>query len=208
MVKFQLRKRGISNERLLDAFLKVPRHEFVPQGKKGEAYGDFPLPIGEGQTISQPYIVAYMTELLAPSPEDEVLEIGTGSGYQTAILAELSNEVYTVELRKRLSDKAKDILEELGYGNVHFKVGDGTAGWPEQAPYEGIIGTGGVPQIPSSLKAQLGSGGRLVIPAGSRRNQHIYLLIKKEGSFRREKKIPCSFVPLTGTEGWPQENFG
>ncbi len=203
MVKNQLKGRDITDEQVLEAFRKVPRHLFVPEEMRDRAYADYPLPIGEGQTISQPYIVALMTQSLNLQKDDKVLEIGTGSGYQTAILAELGGQVYTIEVFESLSRNAQAILEKLGYANIHFKIGDGTVGWEEYAPYRKIMGTGSVPKVPGSLLNQLNAPGRLVIPVGSRRVQEL-LLIKKdgEGDLEEEKLCPCSFIQLKGKEGW------
>lgn len=203
MVKNQLKRRDITDQQVLKAFRKVPRHLFVPEEMRDRAYQDYPLPIGEGQTISQPYIVALMTQALNLQEEDKILEIGTGSGYQTAILAELGGQVYTMEVFESLSRNAQSILKRLGYENVHFKIGDGTVGWEEHAPYGKIIGTGSVPKVPGSLLDQLNAPGRLVIPVGSRRMQEL-LLVKKdrEGDLEEEDLCPCSFIQLKGREGW------
>lgn len=202
MIEEQLKKRGIDDERLLDAFRANPRHLFVPEDQKSRAYADRPLPIGEGQTISQPYIVALMTDLLAVDPDDHVLEIGTGSGYQTAILATLGETVYTIEKKGRLQERAREIHRDLGLENIRYRTGDGTKGWSEHAPFEKIIGTGSVPEVPESLINQLNDPGRLVIPAGARRQQRVVLLVKEGESIRREKNVYCSFLPLIGEEGW------
>ncbi len=204
MIREQLEDRGIDDPDLLQAFRANPRHLFVPESQKGAAYSDRPLPIGEGQTISQPYIVALMTENLSVRPEDRVLEIGTGSGYQTAILAELAKEVYTIERKRKLKERAKKIHEQLGLSNITYRVGDGTRGWAENAPYERIIGTGSVPEIPDSLSDQLAVNGRLVIPVGGQRQQRLVLLIKKEEEIEKRKKSYCSFLPLIGEEGWQE----
>ena len=164
MVETQIKRRGIKNPRVLSAMLKIPRHLFVPSNFQKLAYSDQPLPIGEGQTISQPYMVALMTEALDPQPEDKILEIGTGSGYQSAILAELCRELYTVERIPQLTIRAQNILHDLGYENVFFRTGDGSQGWSEFAPYDKIIVTAGAPQIPQPLIQQLKEGGRMVIP--------------------------------------------
>lgn len=202
MIAEQLKERGINDERLLDAFRANPRHLFVPKDQKSRAYADRPLPIGEGQTISQPYIVALMTDLLRVDPDNSVLEIGTGSGYQTAILATLGETVYTVEKKAKLQERAKEIHRNLGLKNVEYRTGDGTKGWSEHAPYEKIIGTGSVPEVPESLIDQLNDQGRLVIPAGARRQQRIVLVVKEGERIRKEKKSYCSFLPLIGDEGW------
>ncbi|MBS3735906.1 protein-L-isoaspartate(D-aspartate) O-methyltransferase [Candidatus Bipolaricaulota bacterium] len=202
MIGEQLKERGINDERLLDAFRANPRHLFVPKDQKSRAYSDRPLPIGEGQTISQPYIVALMTDLLRVGPGDRVLEIGTGSGYQSAILATLGETVYTVEKKGKLQEQAKRIHRSLGLENIGYRTGDGTKGWKEQAPFEKIIGTGSVPEVPDSLINQLKVQGRLVIPAGARRQQRIVLVVKEGDRIRKEKKSYCSFLPLVGDEGW------
>lgn len=169
----KIRRHGIKDPRVLEAILKVPRHLFVPKELIHEAYVDAPLPIGEGQTISQPYIVALMTEALELDENSKVLEIGTGSGYQAAILAEIAKEVYTVERIPSLKEKARKVLDALGYENIKFKVGDGTEGWPEYAPYDAIIVTAGAPEIPKPLVEQLKVGGRLVIPVGDELTQRL-----------------------------------
>lgn len=202
MVKYQLKKRGIDSSRVLTAMETIPRHLFVPYHQQESAYGDFPLPIGEGQTISQPYIVALMTQLLQPESEDRVLEIGTGSGYQTAILAELSSEIFTIERKKALQTKAQETLSELGYHNIKYKVGDGTKGWPKYSPFDKIIGTGAVPNIPPSLIDQLADPGKLIIPAGSKHSQQLRIYEKLEGNEEIRKDISCSFIPLIGKEGF------
>ncbi len=201
MIEEQLKKRGVDDERLLEAFRDNPRHLFVPEDQKSRAYSDRPLPIGEGQTISQPYIVALMTNLLEVEPADRVLEIGTGSGYQTAILATLGETVYTVEKKGKLQERARVIHRNIGLKNIEYRTGDGTKGWSGHAPFEKIIGTGSVPEVPDSLINQLKDPGRLVIPAGGRRQQRIVLVVKEE-EIRKEKKSYCSFLPLIGDEGW------
>lgn len=195
MVEFQIKRRGIRDPKVLEAMLKVPRHLFVPEQMKELAYGDEPLPIGEGQTISQPYIVAYMTEALKLTGQEKVLEIGTGSGYQTAILAELAREVYTVELIPELSRRAQKVLRELGYQNIHFLVGDGTRGWPEHAPYEAILVSAAPATVPRSLIEQLQENGRLIIPVGTDYQELVLVRKKKEG-WEEERLIPVRFVPL------------
>lgn len=202
MIEEQLEKRGIDDEGLLEAFRANPRHLFVPEDQKSQAYSDRPLPIGEGQTISQPYIVALMTDLLDVESADRVLEIGTGSGYQTAILAKLGETVYTVEKKGKLQERAKEIHRNLGLKNIKYRTGDGTKGWSKHAPFEKIIGTGSVPEVPDSLINQLEDQGRLVIPAGGRRQQRIILMVKEGEMIRKEKKSYCSFLPLVGDEGW------
>ena len=202
MIEKQLKKRGITDERLLEAFRGNPRHLFVPEDQKPNAYSDRPLPIGEGQTISQPYIVALMTDLLSVEAGDRVLEIGTGSGYQTAILAQLGKAIYTVEKKGNLQQRARDIHRKLGLRNISYRTGDGTIGWTDRSPFEKIIGTGSVPAVPESLINQLNDPGRLVIPAGGRRQQRLVLLIKEDGEIIKNKKSYCSFLPLIGEEGW------
>ena len=199
----ELRFQGISDERVLKAIWETPRHEFVLEEYKLYAYENRPLPIEDGQTISQPYIVAYMLEKLELKPADKVLEIGTGSGWQTALLAKLAAEVYTVERSAILLEKAKQRLTAMGYQNVHFKLGNGTLGWPEHAPYNAIIGSGSVPRVPPSLKAQLADGGRLVIPVGERHFQKIVLVRRCGSDYIEQKLVDCSFLPLIGAEGWP-----
>lgn len=197
MVNDQLVPRGITDESVLEAMLKVPRHKFVPEGHIHNAYYDCPLPIGMGQTISQPYIVAFMTELLNIKEGDKVLEIGTGSGYQAAILAEIGCEVYTIEIVESLALKAKRIIQDLGYKNINFKIGDGYMGWKENAPYSAVIVTAAPPQIPAPLVEQLKEGGKMVIPVGDYFQELLLLKKTKEGV--KEKKVtPVRFVPMTG----------
>lgn len=198
----ELREKGIRDPRVLSAMEKVPRHLFVLPEYLPWAYDDRPLPIGLGQTISQPYIVALSTEALELSGEEKVLEIGTGSGYQTAILAELAKEVFTVERLPELSWEARERLRNLGYRNVHFRIGDGTRGWPEEAPFSAILVTAAAPKVPQSLLAQLSEGGRLVIPVGGRFHQDLWLVRKEGGRPVYEHLCPVSFVPLIGEEGW------
>jgi len=202
MVETQLRKRGIKDPLVLDAMQKVPRHEFVPAEHEKNAYLDGPLPIGLGQTISQPYMVAVMSEALKLKQGERVLEIGTGSGYQAAILAEIAGEVYSVERHGVLALRAENSLENLGYANIHIKVGDGTLGWPEEAPFDAIIVTAGAPFVSETLKTQLKDGGRLVIPVGSRWVQELLRITKEGNSFVQEDLLGCVFVPLVGEEGW------
>jgi len=198
----ELRKKGIRDERVLSAIGKVPRHLFVLPEHLPWAYDDRPLPIGLGQTISQPYIVALSTEALELSGEERVLEIGTGSGYQTAILAELAKEVFTVERLPELSWEAQERLRKLGYTNVWFRVGDGTKGWPEEAPFPAILVTAAAPKTPKSLFDQLFEFGRLVIPVGGRFHQELWLVRKEGGKPVYEYLCPVSFVPLIGEEGF------
>lgn len=196
MVETQIKARGIKDERVLKAMLKVKRHLFVPQNLRDSAYGDFPLPIGEGQTISQPYIVALMTEILDLKPEDKVLEIGTGSGYQAAILAEIAKEVYTIEILPKLAERAEKLLKDLGYKNIKVKCGDGYLGWEEFSPFDKIIVTCAPDHIPQPLIDQLKDGGRMVIPVGGRFYQELVLVEKREGKIERKGIIPVLFVPM------------
>lgn len=201
MVEEQLRARGIRDERVLSAMAKVPRERFIAEDARN-AYGDYPLPIGEGQTISQPYIVAAMVEALAPRPEDRVLEVGAGTGYQAAILGELVAEVWTVERHLELAEKARQVLAELGYSNVHVVQGDGSVGLPEQAPFDRILVAAAAPRIPDALVAQLAEGGRLVIPVGTRFEQQVQVVRKLGGETTITAHDPCRFVPLVGAQGW------
>lgn len=204
MVRHQIAHRGIRDRRVLDAMRSVPRHCFVPAAKQPQAYEDHPLEIGSGQTISQPYMVAKMTELLSLTAKSRVLEVGTGSGYQAAILAELAAEVISVERFEELAEIARERLAALEYVNVSVVVGDGTLGWPEQGPYDGIMVTAAAPAIPESLRAQLAVGGRLVCPVGSRDLQQLKVLVRdSEDHFTENDSIRCMFVPLVGQDGWP-----
>ena len=204
MVETQLVSRGIKDARTLKAFLKVPRHEFVLPEEIDSAYGDFPLGIGEGQTFSQPYMVACMTEHLSLKGDEKVLEIGTGSGYQAAILAELAREVRSVERIYDLAKSAASRLERLGYKNIKVKAGDGTLGWPEEAPFDAIIVTAAAPDIPRALSKQLKNGGRLIAPVGTRTSQALRILTKKSNRISSTDGCPCVFVPLIGEQGWKQ----
>ena len=205
MVEVQLRRRGIREERVLAAMAKVPRHLFVPSGSQSESYEDRPLPIGDGQTISQPYMVAIMTQSLDLKGEEKVLEIGTGSGYQAAILAELSKMVFTIERIPALVQKSEKILHHLGYRNIRFQSGDGTKGWPEMAPFDGIIVTAGAPEVPKALRSQLADGGRMVIPVGPRYSQTLLIILREGNHFAEEDTTGCVFVPLVGEFGWKEE---
>ncbi len=202
MVREQLMPRGIKNQRVLDAFRKVERHKFIPENLRNSAYADFPIPIGEGQTISQPYIVALMTECLNLNGQDKVLEIGTGSGYQAAILAELVKEVYTIERFETLAKRAEAILNEFGYTNIKIKVGDGTLGWEEAAPFDKIMITAASPQIPLPLTEQLKENGKLILPLGESFSQVLTLVEKKKGKLEFMDICGCVFVPLVGKHGW------
>jgi protein-L-isoaspartate(D-aspartate) O-methyltransferase len=190
--------RDITNAQVLAVMGKVPRHEFVPGHLRSQAYQDRPLPIGHGQTISQPYIVAFMTEQLEPKPADRVLEIGTGSGYQAAVLAELTAEVYTIEIIKDLANQAAASLKRLGYTNVQTRTGDGYKGWPEAAPFDAIIVTCAPEKVPQPLIDQLKDGGRMIIPVGSSSKQKLVLLRKHDGKLDRRAVLPIRFVPMTG----------
>ncbi|NOY40038.1 MAG: protein-L-isoaspartate(D-aspartate) O-methyltransferase [Nitrospirae bacterium] len=204
MVETQLIPRGIKDQRVLKAMLKVPRHLFVDEPIQYKAYDDMALPIGDGQTISQPYMVAVMTELLELKGNERVLEVGTGSGYQAAILAELAAEVFSIERMERLALRARERLRKLGYDNVHIITGDGTAGLPEKAPFDRIIITAGTPQVPDPLKEQLADNGILVAPVGARFSQQLIILRKEKGKITEEYHTPCVFVPLVGKYGWKE----
>lgn len=188
----------IMDERVLAAMKTVPRHEFVPESLRSRAYGNHPLPIGHGQTISQPYIVAFMTEQLQPQPTDRVLEIGTGSGYQAAVLAKLVAQVYTIEIVEPLARRAEADLQRLGFKNVKVRAGDGYQGWPEAAPFDAVIVTCAPEHIPQPLVDQLKEGGRMIIPVGPSHDQSLYMLEKKEGKISRKAVLPVRFVPMTG----------
>ncbi|HEX9021555.1 MAG TPA: protein-L-isoaspartate(D-aspartate) O-methyltransferase [Nitrospirota bacterium] len=204
MVEEQIIGRGVKDERVLAAIRKVPRHEFLPEAIRGMAYQDSALPLGEGQTISQPYMVAMMTELLELKGTERVLEIGTGSGYQAAVLAELCEKVYTVERIKTLADKARSNLDRLGYRSVAIKVYDGTYGWKEVAPFDAIMVTAAAPGVPAPLTEQLKEGGRMVIPVGERFGQVLLRVVKTPDGPVTERSIPCMFVPLIGNHGWKE----
>ncbi|MGD8539682.1 MAG: protein-L-isoaspartate(D-aspartate) O-methyltransferase [Candidatus Aminicenantes bacterium] len=195
MVTTQIEARGIKDVHVLEAMKKVPRHVFVPENMRKFAYNDEPLPIGKGQTISQPYIVAYMTEVLELSSEDRVLEVGTGSGYQAAILAEIVKDVFTVEIVDGLSRNAQEVLETEGYTNIHFKVGDGANGWEQNAPYDAIMVTAAPSEIPKVLQGQLTIGGRMILPLGDA-FQELVLIVREKRKFRKKTLLPVRFVPL------------
>jgi len=196
MVRDQIKGRGFKDEKVIEAFNRVPRHLFVDQVNRDQAYEDFPLPIGKGQTISQPYIVALMTGALDLEGGEKVLEIGTGSGYQSAILAELVSEVYTIERIPELQERAREILKAIGYNNIFYKIGDGIEGWPEKAPFDGVIITAAVREVPSPLLEQLSPGGRIVAPVGGTREQELLILTRGESGFEEQTLGKCRFVPL------------
>ena len=204
MVQRQIAGRGVRSEKVLDAMRKVPRERFLPNGQGAWAYDDAPLPIGDGQTISQPYIVAYMTEALLLEGGEKVLEIGTGSGYAAAVLAEIAADVYTIERIDGLAIMARIVLDKLGYQNVHVRQGDGTLGWPEHAPFDAIVVTAGGPDVPDPLKRQLKIGGRLVMPIGKTTwfQELVRVTRITEADFDTEYLVPVRFVPLIGEEGW------
>ena len=204
MVKAQLISRGIQDPRVLEVMRTIPRDRFIEEALVGEAYNDHPLPIGNKQTISQPYIVALMTEALALKGTEKVLEIGTGSGYQTAVLAALADKVYTVERIRTLMIKARNILADIGFRNILFKAFDGTLGWKEFAPYDAIIVTAGSPKVPQPLLDQLQDGGRLIIPTGNKVSQDLIKITKTKGRFVQEDLGGCRFVNLVGVHGWQE----
>ena len=202
MVNVQLRERGIRDERVLAAMGKVPREAFIAPEHARDAYGDGPLPIGAGQTVSQPYMVAAMVEALEVQPSDRVLEVGTGTGYEAAVLGELAAEVWTIERHAELADQANHILTELGYSNVHVVCGDGSQGLAEHAPFDKIVVAAGAPHAPPSLIAQLGEGGILAVPVGNRVEQQLQIVRKSGGVISISRHVLCCFVPLVGAEGW------
>jgi protein-L-isoaspartate(D-aspartate) O-methyltransferase len=204
MVQEQIIARGVKDERVLKAMREVPRHLFVEKTYYHQVYNDYPLPVGYGQTISQPYMVAVMTELLELKGAENVLEIGTGSGYQTAVLALLCSKVYTMERIAELTKDARSRLEKLGFRNINFMVGDGSIGWLDYAPYKGIIVTAGAPDIPNALIEQLDENGRLVIPVGHEHYQVLNMVKKHKGRIYRKEIFECTFVPLLGKQGWKQ----
>jgi protein-L-isoaspartate(D-aspartate) O-methyltransferase len=205
MVRLQLETRDIRDARVLSAMRRVPRHLFVPPGSRAAAYEDHPIPIGHSQTISQPYIVAFMTEALELRGKERVLEIGTGSGYQTAILAELCAEVFTVERVPELAERARGILSELGYDNVSVRTGDGSEGWPERAPFDAIIVTAAAPEVPPMLRGQMVDNGLLVLPVGDIRGSQELVVVRRIGaSTSVRQSIGCRFVPLLGRGGFPE----
>ena len=202
MVEEQLVQRGITDERVLSAMRRVPRHLFVEVPLRERAHGDHPLPIGEEQTISQPYIVGLMSQLLELRGQEKVLEVGTGSGYQTAVLAELARRVCSIERLPRLAERARTLLEHLGYDNVWVRVGSGTLGWPDEAPFDRILVTAGGPSIPPPLFQQLGEGGRMVVPVGDVANQTLTVVEKVRGEMRTRSCGDCKFVKLVGKYAW------
>ena len=207
MVELQLRNRGIRNPSVLDAMLHVPRHEFVPASLINLAYDDRPLPLGDAETISQPYMVAAMTEAARVQPGEKALEVGTGSGYQAAILAYLGARVYSVERNPALAEAARERLARLGYDGVEVVVGDGSEGYPAAAPYDIIIVTAAAPNVPPILIEQLAEEGRLLIPVGDLRRQDLLLSVKQAGDVRTQILDPCQFVPLVGKAGWPENEW-
>ena len=198
MIAEQLKPRGIRDQRVLDAMAKIPREEFVPENLRAQAYADSALPIGHDQTISQPFIVAFMTEQLRLTPNDRVLEIGTGSGYQVAVLSELVKDVYTIEILEPLAKEASARLARLGYSNAHVKTGDGFQGWPEVAPFDAIIVTCAPDKVPPPLTRQLKDSGRMIVPVGTGIDQQLYLLEKKNGELAQTAILPVRFVPMIG----------
>ena len=203
MVRTQIQARGVLNRRVLEVMSQIPRETFLGGQKNVNPYGDFPIPIGHGQTISQPYMVAFMTEQLGLRGCEKVLEIGTGSGYQTAVLAELAEQIYTIERIPYLLDRSKEILKKLGYSNIEFKVADGSDGWVEEEPFDGILVTAAVPSIPDSLKVQLADNGTLVIPVGDYKTYQLLTVVKRIGKrFETRESIGCRFVPLIGKIGF------
>ena len=202
MVRAQLEARGIRDTRVLDVLARIPRHHFVDVALRSRAYGDHALPIGSGQTISQPYMVALMTQALQLAGGEKILEIGTGSGYQTAVLAEFTPRLFSIERSDELARAAAARLREMGYANVILKTGDGSLGWPEHAPFDRILVTAGAPDLPPSLFDQLAEGGLLVIPIGDRDSQVLEVVTKKRGEALARRLVECTFVPLLGREGW------
>ena len=205
MVETQLIPRGITDEAVLEAMRDVPRHLFVAPGMESRAYGDHALPIGEGQTISQPFMVALMTQVLELTGSERVLEIGTGSGYQTAILSRLAEQVFSIERVESLTARARAVLEKLGASNVAIRIGDGTIVWTEFEPYDRILVTAGAPEVPPSLEEQLGDPGIMVVPVGSQGLQQLRVIVKSEGEVSVRDAGGCVFVPLVGKEGWSKE---
>ena len=204
MVRTQIEARGIKAPKVLAAFRRVPRHLFVSEALRDQAYGDYPLPIGEQQTISQPYIVAEMTQALDLGEDDRVLEIGTGSGYQAAILAQIVYRVYTIERKRSLYLQARNLFDKLHYHNIVMKYADGTKGWRDESPFDGIIVTAGSPQIPDVLIDQMGEGGRLVVPVGNQHTQELIKIFRDDQNIRQINLGGCRFVKLVGQYGWKE----
>jgi protein-L-isoaspartate(D-aspartate) O-methyltransferase len=204
MVERQLRRRGVEDERVLAAMERVPREQFLPEGQRDRAYEDAALPIGGGQTMSQPYMVAKMSELLSLDGDERVLDVGTGSGYHAAVLAELADEVVTIERVPELAARAREALAAAGYDNVDVRVGDGTLGVPDRAPYDAIAVAAAAPVLPESLYDQLKVGGRIVVPVGGRSNQRLELIVKSPEGPAIVRSVPCRFVPLVGKEGFSE----
>ncbi|MEW6685826.1 MAG: protein-L-isoaspartate(D-aspartate) O-methyltransferase [Candidatus Edwardsbacteria bacterium] len=202
MVEQQLKRRGIKDPRVLEVMNKVPRHLFVDEALQERAYDDYPLPIGEGQTISQPYMVAAMTEALELEGNEKILEIGTGSGYQTAILAELANQVFSIERLAKIARRAREVLDKLGYQNIAIRMGDGTIGWNEFAPYDRVLITAGAPDVPKPLLEQLTEDGKMVIPLGDLYSQVLTVVEKNNSKSKIHRLFGCVFVPLIGKYGW------
>ncbi len=207
MIDLQLKSRGIKSSEVLAAMSTVPRESFVATENKNIVYNDCPIPIASGQTISQPYMVAMMTEALNLKSNDKVLEIGTGSGYQTAVLREITTAVYSIERIATLADTARNVLCSLGYDNIVIKVADGTLGWPEEEPFDAIIVTSGSPKVPKILINQLKDSGRMIIPVGTRSHQHIIRITRKNDYFNKEEMLSCVFVPLIGKHGWHENGI-
>lgn len=207
MVEEQVIARGITDQRVIDAMFKVPRHKFVEQALEGKAYQDAPLPIGEKQTISQPYMVAVMSEALALDGSETVLEIGTGSGYQAAVLALLADRVFSLERIPSLARRARKVLDECGFGKVNIRLADGTQGWQEMAPFDAILVTAGAPDVPQHYLDQLALGGRLIIPVGDRESQLLLRVTRTgENEYQEEQMLGCRFVPLIGNHGWQERS--
>jgi protein-L-isoaspartate(D-aspartate) O-methyltransferase len=205
MVERQVAARGVADARVLEAMREIPREIFVEEALRGQAFADSALPIGHGQTISQPYIAARMTELLAPARTGRILEIGTGTGYQTALLARLATSVLSIERIPALAEKAATNLRALGFDNVEIRVGDGSLGWPERAPFDGILVAAAAPGVPASLAAQLAPGGRLIVPVGDRRAQVLTVVTRTDEGITTRREDGCVFVRLVGAGGWPDE---
>jgi protein-L-isoaspartate(D-aspartate) O-methyltransferase len=201
MVETQIISRGVDDTAVIRAMNTVPRHHFVPASYSSEAYRDYPLPIGSGQTISQPYIVAFMTEVLELEHTDRVLEVGTGSGYQAAVLAEICDSVYSIEIFEELGLRAEKTLKKLGYNNVYVRIGDGYEGWEEAAPFDAVIVTCSPTHVPEPLEEQLAEGGKMIIPVGNLYSQELYLLRKEKGKLKQKRVLPVRFVPMIDKNG-------